>query len=214
MSIGAAERIRRDSAATNEAHRQFLNPRFDVMKLPEPVFAGFFPKHVAARPEGWGGPANVEEICSVSCCISPGPEGWIQKWRHNELGFFDTPEIAIGILSADAERFELFGYAVYPLEFDRGEVRPWTVPVSPAAELSGFAPIGFDPVSRSSGSFVECSPLSCNLGANQFPVNRHCLIDDAEAAAGACREISAGNFEPGPYYLFQVLRRVNELPGA
>lgn len=72
---------------------------------------------------------------------------------------------------------------------------------------SDFSPVGWDVVSRSTGQTFECSPLSCNLMAMDFPTNRFCLF----AEFGSARELalSADNrgCEPGPYHVVEVWRR-------
>ncbi len=50
----------------------------------EPTLIGYFPKHIATCP-GWLEAEGVKEVCSVSECVSPGPEGWIGHWVHNEM---------------------------------------------------------------------------------------------------------------------------------
>lgn len=75
-------------------------------------------------------------------------------------------------------------------------------------DLSGFVFLGLDLVSRSTDSHFECSALSCNHGADDFPVNRFCLMDDSAAAYDACLTVSKGAYEPGPYHLLEVYRRV------
>jgi hypothetical protein len=65
--------------------------------------------------------------------------------------------------------------------------------------------LGYDVVSRSLGSNFECSPLSCNSAAEEIEVNGYCLIDRLEAAVEAARTFSSGNWEPGPYYVLEVL---------
>ena len=176
------------------------------MTLPEPVGLGYFPKRTHARPE-WLKASAVQEICSVSQCISPGPDDWIQKWLHNELGFYDTTELAWKVIGRDEAGFEMFAYQAYPLQFDEGAVQPWLVPVRVELDLSGFVFLGLDLVSRSSETHFECSALSCNHGADHFPVNRFCLMDDPIAAYDACMTVSKGGYEPGPYHLLEVYRR-------
>ena len=59
----------------------------------EPQLIGYFAKKTATRPD-WLKAPSVEEICSVAGCISVGPEGWIDRWEHNDMWVFDTPELA------------------------------------------------------------------------------------------------------------------------
>jgi len=175
------------------------------MKIPEPIFVGFFPKARPARPDAFK-PAHVVEICSVSNCINAAPEGWVDLWRHNELGFYDTEDLTLEVACSSPGDFEVFAYRLFPLVFDNGRQLAFKVPVSPLQPEAGFKLIGHDVVSRSSSPFFECSPLSCNYAAEEFAVNSWCLIENIEDAEGACRKISAGNYEPGLYYLFEVLR--------
>jgi hypothetical protein len=57
---------------------------------------GYFPKNVVAVPE-WIGAAGVADACSVSTCVSPAPDGWVDRWLHNDLGLFDSPELALAV---------------------------------------------------------------------------------------------------------------------
>jgi len=181
----------------------------DLVVLPDPVFVGFFPLATATGPD-WLEVPIVDEICSVSRCISKAPEGWIDAWKHNQLGFFDTEDLALEVATGRGAEFDLFAYRLFPVQCENGEFRPFPVPAPVFETLDRYRFLGHDIVSRSAGSHVECSPLSCNYAARDFPVNRHCLIEDSDAAFSACRAISAGNYEPGPYFLFQVLRRESD----
>ena len=175
------------------------------MKIPEPQFVGFLPKRTEKKPD-WLESQGVTEICSVSDCISPSPENWIEKWKHNEFGFFDSEGLALSILD-DAGPYDLYAYKMFPLQFSDGEVVPYTIHVNLTTVLASFDFLGYDPVSRSAGSFPECSPLSCNNAASDFKVNEYCLIQDLEPAYQAAIQISKGNYEPGPYHLFEVYRK-------
>lgn len=176
------------------------------MNLPKPVFIGFFPKARPPRPDDLR-PDHVSEICSVSHCINRAPDGWINHWTHNELGFFDTEDLARAVAAASPGDFEVFAYRLFPLVFDKGQQADFTVPVAPIEDVAGYESIGYDPVSRSTSPFFECSPLSCNSAAEEYAVNNMCLIDQVADAVKACKEICTGNYEPGPYYLFEVLRK-------
>ena len=55
----------------------------------------------------------------------------------------------------------------------------------------------------------ECSPLSCNSGAKEFPVNRYCLIDTLEEALRIAEAIDKdGGYEPGPYGIMSVWEQI------
>ena len=50
----------------------------------EPILLGYFPKRRTPVPPDYPLP-GVEEIASVSECIAPAPQDWIQRWEHNDL---------------------------------------------------------------------------------------------------------------------------------
>jgi hypothetical protein len=169
------------------------------------VFAGYFPKRIALRDEWLKAPA-VREIWSVSGCISKGPPDWIDKWLHNDVGLFDTRDLAMSVVPAkEAETFTIVGYRVWDKMFDQGqevELRA-DLPVLPGPD-AGFGTVGFDAVARSQG-FFECSPLSCNGGAETFETNEACLFRTLDEALAGAREFSTGSWEPGPYWVVEVL---------
>jgi hypothetical protein len=174
--------------------------------LPQPIFAGFFPKRPALSSETIKAP-GVDRIHSVSTCISEAPQDWIDRWSHNDLGFYNNEESARSAI-VDGEGLELYAYTIVPLQWNEdGSVEP-SVPVGAPGELPGdYELLGYDAVSKSLSSFFECSPLSCNGGFETFKVNRHCLFPDLESAQAAMPRIAVGNFEPGSYYLFGVYRK-------
>lgn len=182
------------------------------MKRPEPVLLGFFPKERYPRDDWFKNPA-VEEICSVSTCIAKGPEGWIDRWKHDTTWWlFPTEAAAWEVVGDERSRFALYAYRLFPVVFDGDGENP--IPVESAAQggLDGFEFLGYDMVSRSCGTNFECSPLSCNNGCEQYPVNRCCLIESLEEAWRITREIARsakekGDWETGPYYLLEVHRR-------
>ena len=169
--------------------------------------AGYFPKP-AAVPDGWPAAARVDEICSVSTCLNAPPAGWIHRWLHNELGFFNTRADARAV----GPGLALFAYRLWPFRFAEGRLEALAVPHLAVEPLSAdFVSLGFDAVSKSASSFFECSPLSCNTMAAEIPVNRFCLVDSRPEAAALAERFSRGNQEPGPYHVLEVLR---ERPAA
>lgn len=172
-----------------------------------PILIGYFPKRTVKRPD-WLQAQGIEEVCSVSTCISEAPHGWIDLWRHNEMCVFDSPELAWSIVpEADRAEYELYAYRLYPVEFTAGERRDFVIPkVQPEPMPSSFVRLGYDAVSRSCGSTFECSPLSCNHRASRWPVNRQCLVEDLDTALQMAVEFEAGGAEPGPYFVVEVWR--------
>ena len=173
------------------------------MGISLPVLVGFFPKMTERKPD-WLKNKIVQEICSVSACISKGPDHWIEQWKHNELGFYDSEVLARSIVQKNSQSFDLYAYKMYPVKFKMGQVDSFEIPPHLTAKLFSYEFLGYDPVSRSAGSFFECSSLSCNHGADDFAVNQYCLIPQLEDAYQACIEMSQGRYEPGPYYLLEV----------
>ncbi len=180
----------------------------DAARSAVPVLIGYFPKRTMQRPD-WLKAARVEEVCSVSTCMSAAPDGWIDAWRHNEMWVFDTPELAWSITAPSVrDEFDLYAYKLFPLKFDRGTRQSFEIPLLDVQPLpASFERLGYDVVSRCSDAAFECSPLSCNQMAQHVPVTRHCLLEDSEAAFRLAAECEVIGCEPGPYYVVEVWRQ-------
>ena len=183
------------------------------MSRPDPILIGFFPKKTA-RPDAWFGKTSVEEVCSVSNCISCGPDNWMDLWKHNMTWrLFDTEAAAWEIAGQDRRAYDMYAYRLFPVVFDGSEVSPVAAEATAAGDLSEYDFLGYDPVSREEGaSEFGHSPLSCNKGFDQYQVNRFCLLDDLNAAWRITAEIARDarekhSWEPGPYYLCEVHRK-------
>lgn len=172
------------------------------------IDAGYFAKVVEPTPEGLD-VQGVREICSVSTCISSGAEGWVQQWRHNPYGWFNTIEDAWAVVSlGERHRYRLFAYRIGLTRFRKGEPLAVVVPADvQAAAPTGFVSLGYDAVSKSSESVLgfECSPLSCNALAGELPVNESCLFGTEAAAIAGAKAFSIEEPEPGDYYVVEVL---------
>ncbi len=178
------------------------------MNLPLPIFVGFFPKVTQPRPE-WIRVDTIKEICSVSEDISHGPYNWIEQWKHNALGFYDSEQTALSLISDDPEQYDLYAYEIFPFYVLNSlvssvEIDPSTGTVPPDYEF-----LGYDIVTKSASDFFECSPLSCNRAAENFTTNAFCLLDNEVNAYDALMEMSkpGSAVEPGPYHLFKVYRK-------
>lgn len=175
------------------------------------ILGGYFPKIVVARPE-WLAEPRADEICSVSRCVSGGPDGWIDRWLHNWFGWFNTVADASAVVPADqVARYRLFAYRLAPVFYHRGDPEPIQIPedVHPEALPDGFVSLGFDTFNKSSLGVLgfECSPLSCNSMAPEFVVNRHCLVSTADEGYAAAKRCSIEQPEPGDYYMVEVLEQ-------
>ncbi len=173
----------------------------------DPILIGYFPKRTEVPPD-WDVRAKiVTEICSVSGCLAEAPEDWIQRWRHNDLGFYNTRADALSIVPPGATDFHLFAYRLLPIRYSKeGEV-PFLVETPEIESLpQDFISMGFDVATKHFGPFFECSPLSCNALANETSVNQFCLLPTVEKAIDFARFcVRDGKVEPGPYYVVEVL---------
>lgn len=167
---------------------------------------GYFPKIVIREPDWLKEAPVVEEICSVSNCISKAPPDWIDRWKHNKMWMYDSPELAWSVVpEQDRGRYTLFAYRILPHLFNEsGETELVLPDLSVVPIPDEFSRIGYDAVSRSCGTNFECSPLSCNHMAPEYPVNKHCLVDNLDTAVTMARTFARGNCEPGPYCVIEV----------
>lgn len=190
------------------------------MSMLDPIPIGYFAKRITRRPEGPDLP-GVEEICSLSECISPGPDDWFSRWTHNGACLFDR-EDAIGAIVAEEhepDAFELFAYQIIPVRFaPDGETamtasdlpgeagrRPNAIPPGADYDLLGYDCIQTEWERNIVG--FGCSPLSCNGMAAGIAVNRFCLIDSLDNAIAAARRFAKEQPEPGTYYVVEVWRK-------
>ncbi len=186
-----------------------------------PVPVGYLAKRTARLGERRMG--AVEEVCSVSGCISPGPPDAAQQWRHNRLGFYADEGLAFGVIPDGEDRaaYDVYAYTMLPVAFAKGgairelndaEREAFDDAAHTAKPLSSdYACLGWDVVGNSLGwdasQSFECSPLTCNAMASLIATNRYGLIDDIARALAAAREIAGGQPEPGDYYLVRVWRK-------
>jgi len=166
-------------------------------------------KRVSLKPD-WLKAEQVVDIFSVSSCISKDFADYIKYWKHNSHWLFDSPEIIQAVArenSIDLEGTTLFYYEVHEMEFDGEGWRP--IEIENAFPTNVVPPSrkqleGFDVVTFSVRTSPECSPLSCNLLADEIDTNEHCLLTSFEKAERALNEGVFKNTEPGPYRIFSV----------
>ena len=188
----------------------------------ETLFIGYLPKQFTEAAGDIHTPAysGVEEICSVSECIAISPPDWVDKWAHNtDTWLFDTPEAAWSVVPAgEQERYRLYAYRLLPTLFhESGQETEHPLPELMAVPMpDGFSCLGYDAVVRHVGTTHDggnetpaflCSPLSCNGMAEEYTVNRYCLVDDLDTAIAMARDFASGNCEPGAYCVVEVWRQ-------
>jgi hypothetical protein len=174
--------------------------------------AGYMYKQVAVRPDWLTGVPHVEDIYSLSGCISDHFCDYTNHWRHNDFGLFNDPSIMTDIASVNAINLSgmiLFYYEVYEQQFDAEDGVGWSLfeyhnlPIDVLAPKSAKLE-GYDIACYSVGSSFNCSPMSCNGICQEVAVNKHCLFDTLEQAKAA---LDGGKFEGaewGPYRIFAV----------
>jgi hypothetical protein len=173
--------------------------------------AGYMAKRVERSPD-WLGAPNVDDIYSVSSCISEDFADYINYWQHNGYWFFDSPDVIYQVTQQNSIHLggtKLFYYEVYEYQFNE-KARSWEsfgpeasfpleVKKPTVARLEGY-----DVVSFIAGTSPECSPLSCNGLAKEIKINRHCLLSSCEEAKGLLEKGAFVKCEPGPYRIFAV----------
>ena len=173
--------------------------------------AGYMAKRVVKRPD-WIQAPKVDDVYSVSGCVSEYFADYIKYWKHNGYWFFDSIEIIKSL--ADEQTIDLldcrfFYYEVFEEEFnDEKEmwqaVRPEegfrTAVVTPAKKQLE----GYDVVTFSAHTSPECSPLSCNNLAATIETNHHCLFGSFDEAKAHIEAQHFDNSEPGPFRIIAV----------
>ncbi|MBI5366463.1 MAG: hypothetical protein HZA54_05470 [Planctomycetes bacterium] len=172
---------------------------------------GYMAKRVSLRPEGLKA-ERVEDIFSVSGCVSKCFADYLKYCMHNGYWFFDSPEIIRRLAhehSIDLAGTSLFFYEVHELEFADTTGR-W-MPFEPEGSFQTHVTPptrkvleGYDVVTFHAGTDPECSPLSCNYLAAHVETSRHCLLPSLERAQQLLREGIFKNTEPGPFRVFAV----------
>ena len=171
--------------------------------------AGYMAKYVARKPEWLQAPA-VQDIYSVSNCVSQAFADYINFWKHNGYWLFDSPDIIRAVAREQSVLLEgtsLFYYEAYEEEFDDATWHPYAP--EPSFQTNVAVPAsrrleGLDVVTFLARNSPECSPLSCNGLAGELHTNAHCLLPSFEDAQASVASGRFNNSEPGPYRIFAV----------
>lgn len=154
----------------------------------------------------------VEDVFSLSRCISNNFCDYINFWRHNGFWLFDSPAVMEQLAREQGislDGLTLFYYEGHELEYV-DQIGRWVayepdasfvtqVVRPPRASLAGF-----DVVSFCARTCPECSPLSCNNLATELPVNSHCLFSTFDDAIQAIESGEIAKGEPGPHRVVAV----------
>ena len=177
----------------------------------EMIPAGYMAKKVVAKPS-WIRAEGIDDIYSVSACMSGNFADYINFWKHNGYWFFDAPDVIRAVAAEhaiDLAGTTFFYYEVYPREYSDDDKCWYEFEPEPYFTTEVQVPRrklleGYDVVNFYAHTDPECSPLSCNGLAQKIAVNRHCLLGSFEEAK---EKLEAGAFkksEPGPYRIFAV----------
>ncbi|MFB9137721.1 hypothetical protein [Vibrio olivae] len=81
---------------------------------------GYMYKVVSGKPD-WLKASQIEDIYSVSSCVSEDFCDWVNYWKHNGYWFFDSPLLIHEIAnenSIDLDNLTLFYYEMYEKQWD------------------------------------------------------------------------------------------------
>lgn len=166
-------------------------------------------KHVANRPE-WLKVPHVQDIYSLSNCVSNNFADYIPYWKHNGYWLLDSPDIIRSVARENSISLAgtlLFYYEAYEKEFDGKSWQAYkpeqSIPTNVSIPLEKKLE-GFDVASFFVRTSPECSGLSCNSLAEQLPTNSHCLLASFEEAETLVGNGAFNDSEPGPYRIFAV----------
>ena len=171
---------------------------------------GYMYKNVRIRPD-WIKNNSVNDIYSVSNCVSEDFDDWLDEWKHNGYCLFDSPEIMESIAEKkgiDMSQMKLFFYKASAKQWgENGQELERHSPGKPLPNVQVPKETkleGYDVASIDEYGAGRCSPLSCNSLAETIKVNKHCLLDSYDEAL---RLIESGDllgcdFEP--YRIFEV----------
>jgi hypothetical protein len=179
--------------------------------MAEMIPAGYMAKRIFSEPDCVR-TLGVDDLYSVSSCMSNYFTDYINFWKHNGYWLFDSPKIILDLAreyAIDLVGTKIFYYEIYDLEFSENEHEWRKFEPESSLAINVITPEkksleGFDVVAFSAGTGPECSPLSCNLLAGEMKVNQHCLLHTLGEAKQYLEEGRFNNAEPGPYRIFAV----------
>jgi hypothetical protein len=156
-------------------------------------------------PAGWSANPDVQEICSVSTCLTTSPD-WNEPELQNEFRYYNTRADALSL--EQPVGFNLFAYRLLPIRFTSAAQEAMVFPTLEVEPLpANVTSLGFDVVNWGLCDCFGCSPLSCNGMAREvIGVNGHCLMGSLEDAIALAEQFSLHPPEPGDHFVLEVLR--------
>lgn len=168
-------------------------------------------KKIVDRPS-WMKCEKVQQIWSVSGCVSPNFTNYINYWKHNGYWLFDNPKTILEIMKLEGlnfNEFQLFFYEVFEKQYCYFEKAWETFEPEATFETNVIIPrqkilVGFDIVTYYCGNAAEHSPLSCNSLADEVEVNSRCLMASLDAVTSIVTSELYEGCEEGPARLIAV----------
>lgn len=172
---------------------------------------GYMAKKIALKPH-WLKNNQVEDIYSVSDCISHDFDDYINYWQHNGYWLFNSPEIIQKLAEENniqLDGLQFFYYKAYEYQYYHDSSEWKTYEPEHAFETNIKVPRhktleGYDIVSFSLQNKPECSYLSCNYMAQTIQVNQHCLLKTLEYAKNLLNDKVFDDCELGPSRILAV----------
>ena len=175
--------------------------------------AGYMYKNIVAKPD-WIKSPVVKEIYSVSNCISHNFADFMQFWKNNGFWFYNSQDIILEIAKdnqINLTKSTAIYYEVFSQQFNEDSkswesYKPETDFVTNISIPTTKLLLGYDVVTFSVQTCPECSPLSCNMLADELTVNNYCLFDNFNTAKTSIENGSFTNSEAGPFRIFAVYK--------
>ena len=175
--------------------------------------AGYMYKQIIGKPD-WIKSSAVKEIYSVSNCISHNFADFMQFWKNNGFWFYNSQDIILEIAKdnqINLTKSTAIYYEVFNQQFNEDSkswesYKPETDFVTNISIPTTKLLLGYDVVTFSVQTCPECSPLSCNMLADELTVNNYCLFDNFNTAKTSIENGSFTNSEAGSFRIFAVYK--------
>ena len=172
---------------------------------------GYLAKRIELKPD-WLKTDQVEDIYSLSNCVSKDFADYIEHWKHNGYWLFNSNDDNLSLakdLDIDMSGTKIFYYEAYEYQCYEDEAEWEEFQPDESLETNVIIPEkkvleGFDVVSIYNENSLGCSYLSCNHMAQELKVNKHCLFSTFEEAKTHLDNNVFNGCEPGPCRIFAV----------
>lgn len=137
---------------------------------------------------------------------------------------YDLSGLNCEVVRLPVEKFDLYAFKILPVRFSEENPEDLTLlPLRISPVPADYLRLGYDAVGWDQCNPFRCSPLVCNLEANQRKVNRYCLFDELEPAIELAERYSgtgwqavwpnSGHCAHSPYCVVEVWRKLKPFVG-